>query len=532
MNYQALARKWRPRNFQEVVGQTVTVRALSNALNHQQLHHAYLFTGTRGVGKTSLARILAKCFSCETGITSNPCGQCSICQAIDAGSFPDLLEIDAASNTRVEDTRELLEQVMYAPTQGRYKIYLIDEVHMLSTHSFNALLKTLEEPPAHVKFLLATTNPEKLPVTILSRCLAFALKPLSVAHIVEQLTHILQQEQMSAEPEALTLIAEQADGSLRDALSLLDQALAYSEYQLTKAHVRALLGLADSELLLSLLQSIAQQDKTNIQATLEQLALNGADFAQVLDEMLHLLHQIAWQQQLKLTTSASPKLAELAQTLSPEQIQLFYQIILIGRRDLPLTPSSRLGFEMTILRLLAFTLVQPDEFPITQLQTEHRESAHSPPMANHSLPGSQAKPIPFQEWNSVVNQLKLTGISLALAKHCSMRLQEAERIELVLAKEHAPLLNQQTQLRIQKALSDFYQRPIQLNIQIGTVQTLTPAAAEMRRQKAYQTAAEQHVSSDATIQALQNELGASIIPNSIQPISIEENENELERQPE
>lgn len=357
MSYQVLARKWRPHNFKQVVGQQHVLTALINALQQQRLHHAYLFSGTRGVGKTSIARILAKSLNCETGVTAEPCGQCDHCQAIDQGRFVDLLEIDAASRTKVEDTRELLDNVQYKPAQGRYKVYLIDEVHMLSKHSFNALLKTLEEPPEYVKFLLATTDPQKLPITILSRCLQFHLKSLPKSDISQQLSHILQQEQHGFEPAALDLLAKAANGSMRDALSLTDQAIAFGNGEVQYQSVLSMLGTLDHKQVFDLLRGVSQGDVNLVFAQVAQLVSLGPDFDQVLNELASALHQIALAQMLPSTASASDDneaITELAKLFSAEQVQLCYQIALKGRQDLPLAPEPRVGLEMTLMRMLAF----------------------------------------------------------------------------------------------------------------------------------------------------------------------------------
>ncbi len=362
MSYQVLARKWRPKTFPAMVGQEHVLRALINALDNDRLHHAYLFTGTRGVGKTTVARIFAKSLNCEQGITSQPCGTCSACTEIDQGRFVDLIEVDAASRTKVEDTRELLENVQYSPTRGRYKVYLIDEVHMLSTHSFNALLKTLEEPPPHVKFLLATTDPQKLPVTILSRCLQFSLKRMSPEMIIGHLEHVLGEEGIAYDAPALRMIAEGADGSMRDALSLLDQAIAYGGGGLAEAEVRAMLGTIDRSYVFQLLQHIANADAVAVLETVNQLAQQGVDFAAVLAELLSQLHRVALAQVAPDAINGHPdetQLRALAAAISSEDVQLYYQIGLIGRRDLPYAPDGRSGFEMVVLRMLAFQPVLP-----------------------------------------------------------------------------------------------------------------------------------------------------------------------------
>ncbi len=358
MSYQVLARKWRPRTFHELIGQEHVSRALVNALDQGRLHHAYLFTGTRGVGKTTLARILAKCLNCEQGVSSQPCGQCETCRDIDNGRFVDLIEVDAASRTKVEDTRELLDNVQYAPTQGRYKVYLIDEVHMLSTHSFNALLKTLEEPPPHVKFLLATTDPQKLPVTVLSRCLQFTLKNMPPERVVEHLTRVLEAEQVAFDPQALWLLGKAADGSMRDAMSLTDQAIAFGQGEVRREDVAAMLGTLDHAHLIALAQALADVDAERLLAEVAALAEQGPDFAGVLDELSGLMHRLAIAQMVPSALDNGhgdrEELLALAGRFTAEDVQLYYQIALQGRGDIDNAPDTRSAVEMTLLRMLAF----------------------------------------------------------------------------------------------------------------------------------------------------------------------------------
>lgn len=358
MSYQVLARKWRPRIFREMVGQEHVLQALINALDHNRLHHAYLFTGTRGVGKTTIARILAKCLNCETGVSSEPCGTCSACREIAEGRFIDLIEVDAASRTKVEDTRELLENVQYAPSRGRYKVYLIDEVHMLSNSSFNALLKTLEEPPPHVKFLLATTDPQKLPMTILSRCLQFNLKNMTPERIVNHLKFVLDQEVIPFEESALWLLGRAADGSMRDALSLTDQSISYGSGKITQAEVAAMLGTLDQAAVYEIVNALASLDGKAMLGAVQNMAEQAPDYVNALAEMLSVLHRIAIAQALPEAVDNShgdkERIMQLAQQLPAEDVQLFYQTALLGRRDLPLAPDARAGFEMVLLRMLAF----------------------------------------------------------------------------------------------------------------------------------------------------------------------------------
>jgi DNA polymerase-3 subunit gamma/tau len=373
MSYQVLARKWRPRSFGEMVGQTHVLKALINALDSQRLHHAYLFTGTRGVGKTTIARIIAKCLNCEKGITSTPCGECSVCREIDEGRFVDLIEIDAASRTKVEDTRELLDNVQYAPSRGRFKVYLIDEVHMLSSHSFNALLKTLEEPPPYVKFILATTDPQKLPATILSRCLQFSLKNMTPERVVEHLTHVLSVENVPFEDDALWLLGRAADGSMRDAMSLTDQAIAFGEGKVMAADVRAMLGTLDHGQVYDVLHSLIEGDAKALLEAVRHLAEQGPDWNGVLSEILNVLHRVAIAQALPEGVDNGQgdrdRVLALAQALPAEDVQFYYQMGLIGRRDLPLAPDPRGGFEMVLLRMLAFRPADTEDAPRQPLKT-------------------------------------------------------------------------------------------------------------------------------------------------------------------
>ncbi|TBU77372.1 DNA polymerase III subunit gamma/tau [Phytopseudomonas daroniae] len=385
MSYQVLARKWRPRSFREMVGQTHVLKALINALDSQRLHHAYLFTGTRGVGKTTIARIIAKCLNCETGISSTPCGTCSVCREIDEGRFVDLIEVDAASRTKVEDTRELLDNVQYSPSRGRFKVYLIDEVHMLSTSSFNALLKTLEEPPPHVKFLLATTDPQKLPVTVLSRCLQFSLKNMPPERVVEHLTHVLGAENIPFEDDALWLLGRAADGSMRDAMSLTDQAIAFGEGKVLAADVRAMLGTLDHGQVYGVLHALIEGDARGLIEAVRQLAEQGPDWSGVLAEMLNVLHRVAIAQALPDAVDNGQgdrdRVLGLAQALPAEDVQFYYQMGLIGRRDLPLAPDPRSGFEMVLLRMLAFRPAGKGDVPKVALKPLGISQAKADPQA-------------------------------------------------------------------------------------------------------------------------------------------------------
>ncbi|EGS2403962.1 DNA polymerase III subunit gamma/tau [Salmonella enterica] len=419
MSYQVLARKWRPQTFADVVGQEHVLTALANGLSLGRIHHAYLFSGTRGVGKTSIARLLAKGLNCETGITATPCGVCDNCREIEQGRFVDLIEIDAASRTKVEDTRDLLDNVQYAPARGRFKVYLIDEVHMLSRHSFNALLKTLEEPPAHVKFLLATTDPQKLPVTILSRCLQFHLKALDVEQIRHQLEHILNEEHIAHEPRALQLLSRAADGSLRDALSLTDQAIASGDGQVSTQAVSAMLGTLDDDQALSLVEAVVDANGERVMSLINEAAARGIEWEALLVEMLSLLHRIAMVQLSPAALGSDmaaieQRMRELARTVPPGDLQLYYQTLLIGRKELPWAPDRRMGVEMTLLRALAFHPRMPLPEPETPRQSfapVAPTAVMTPPQVQQqSAPAPQTSPAPLPASTSQVlaarNQLQ------------------------------------------------------------------------------------------------------------------------------
>ncbi|EAX7228990.1 DNA polymerase III subunit gamma/tau [Salmonella enterica] len=419
MSYQVLARKWRPQTFADVVGQEHVLTALANGLSLGRIHHAYLFSGTRGVGKTSIARLLAKGLNCETGITATPCGVCDNCREIEQGRFVDLIEIDAASRTKVEDTRDLLDNVQYAPARGRFKVYLIDEVHMLSRHSFNALLKTLEEPPAHVKFLLATTDPQKLPVTILSRCLQFHLKALDVEQIRHQLEHILNEEHIAHEPRALQLLSRAADGSLRDALSLTDQAIASGDGQVSTQAVSAMLGTLDDDQALSLVEAVVDANGERVMSLINEAAARSIEWEALLVEMLSLLHRIAMVQLSPAALGSDmaaieQRMRELARTVPPGDLQLYYQTLLIGRKELPWAPDRRMGVEMTLLRALAFHPRMPLPEPETPRQSfapVAPTAVMTPPQVQQpSAPAPQTSPAPLPASTSQVlaarNQLQ------------------------------------------------------------------------------------------------------------------------------
>lgn len=533
MSYQVLARSWRPKNFQTLIGQEHVSRALINALNNQRLHHAYLFTGTRGVGKTTIARILAKCLNCETGITAEPCGKCHTCLEIDEGRFIDLMEVDAASRTKVEDTRELLENVPYAPTQGRFKIYLIDEVHMLSGHSFNALLKTLEEPPSHVKFLLATTDPQKLPVTVLSRCLQFHLKHLPPEKIDTYLQHVLTEEKIPFESKATFQIARAAAGSMRDALSILDQAIAFTHHHINYSDISVLLGLIEKNHLETLMNALAKKDGLALLNLCNHLAETGADFKTVLEELLEWLHQIAVAQVVS-QAPYSETIQKFAQQFSKEDIQLYYQIVLIGLRDLPLAPYPKSGFEMILLRLLAFNPVSqkvsdPHSALGKQAQTVVQPVAISRPNASSdrstTTPSAQPAETPSDysakhaiPWETLITQLSLTGLTYELASHCTLKSLTDHHIELMLSPNCVALLTEKTQIRLSDALNKFFNKPLKLLVHIGASKEETPAEKIRRSTQEQHDAAVSAIKSDPIVQSMVEKLGVNLDPKLIQTV--------------
>jgi DNA polymerase-3 subunit gamma/tau len=529
MSYQVLARKWRPRNFTELVGQEHVRRALINALDHDRLHHAYLFTGTRGVGKTTIARIFAKSLNCEEGVGSTPCGICSACEEIDGGRFVDLVEVDAASRTKVEDTRELLENVQYAPTRGRYKVYLIDEVHMLSGHSFNALLKTLEEPPPHVKFLLATTDPQKLPVTILSRCLQFNLKRLTVPQISAQLESILEQEKIKAEEGAIRQLAFSADGSLRDALSLLDQAIAYCSGALVEDEVRAMLGTIDRDAVYRILNRLADNDVAGLLDEIRAADEFAPDYEALLADLLSILQRVALAQALTDAVDDSfgdrDAVLGLAEGFSPEDVQLYYQIGLIGRRDLPLSPDPRAGFEMVMLRMLAF---RPGELADSGRDRERGVSGSTGQAGRtgKEKPVAPAAPVTpprdsgseSGQWEVIVEKLALKGLTHQLAVNCALQEITDTGITLTVDPSHMRLLSKARSEQIKKALCQFYGHDVRLKIlKEGTPQDETPARRQAREQENRQQQAIESIESDENIKAFQDTFGATVNYDSIRP---------------
>jgi len=537
MSYQVLARKWRPRRFADLVGQTHVSRALINALDHNRLHHAFLFTGTRGVGKTTIARILAKSLNCETGVSSQPCGQCTTCREVDEGRFVDLIEVDAASRTKVDDTRELLDNVQYAPTRGRYKVYLIDEVHMLSGHSFNALLKTLEEPPPHVKFLLATTDPQKLPVTVLSRCLQFHLKRLAPEQIQGQLDLILKAESIPYDASALVFLARSADGSMRDALSLLDQAIAFGGGEVREADVRDMLGTIDHSLVDRILEALTRNDAAALLSTVADAHEHNADPEQLLDDLQRALHAVALLQLAPEACDSETKgdsaVRQMAEMLSPEDVQLFYQIGLVGGRDLSLAPDPRTGLEMVLLRMLAFRPVPPEHELREQPSTSTPRAAANPParkvvstvtQATETSPavraesrGAAAATSVHGSWSETVTQLGLTGMARELIQNTALKELTDDRATLVLDPGFAHLLNKDREQMLRDALSAHYGRTLALQILTGTPDSETPAREKQRVQNERQQQANEAIQNDPNVRTLQEQFGARINMTSIRP---------------
>jgi DNA polymerase-3 subunit gamma/tau len=506
---QVLARKWRPRTFAELVGQEHVVRALENALAQKRLHHAYLFTGTRGVGKTTLARIIAKALNCETGVTATPCGRCPACLEIDSGSFVDLLELDAASNTQVDNMRELLENALYAPTAGRYKVYIIDEVHMLSRNAFNAMLKTLEEPPQHVQFILATTDPQKIPVTVLSRCLQFSLKRIPPQQIRSRLQHILEAEAIRYEAAALPLIARAAHGSLRDALSLLDQAIAHGGGSVGQDSVRAMLGVVGQDHIHSILRALAARDGAALMAEAERMAELSLSFDAALQDLATLLHRLALAQAVPATVSDEDPdqgtIRELADRFPADDLQLFYQIAIQGRGDLGLAPDEQAGFTMTLLRMLAFA-----------------PAAESSAVKASGVPAPAAgakKNRDDGDWQQVVARLGLTGMARVLAQHCELVARDAARIELRIAQAHQHLLDGPFQQRLKSALEQYFGARLRLAIEVVQDAGGSPAAIADRDRQQRREQAVAGIERDPFVRELVESFDARVIESSIKPAS-------------
>ncbi|MGE5640648.1 MAG: DNA polymerase III subunit gamma/tau [Clostridia bacterium] len=528
MSYQVLARKWRPRDFGSLVGQEHVVRALRHALEEKRLHHAYLFTGTRGVGKTTLARILAKCLNCETGVTAQPCGQCGACREIDGGRFVDLLEVDAATNTKVDEMRQLLETAQYAPSRGRYKVYVIDEVHMLSTSAFNAMLKTLEEPPEHLKFILATTDPQKIPVTVLSRCLQFNLKQMPRGAMVEHLVRILGEEKVPFEREALALIARAAMGSMRDALSLLDQAIAHGSGKVTAEGAGEMLGAIDQGFLLGLLEAVAAGDAAAALKTADEMQARSLSFDVALADLASVLLRVALAQaapdSLEEDLPERGRVVALAGTLDAESVQLYYQIAVQGREDLPLAPDERAGFVMTLLRMLAFrpempgTVVPPRGQPVrapAAPKTAATAAAPIAPRATAPAAPTAAPAAAAADWPQLAQQLDITGAARELARNAERRAGEQGIFDLVVPKAKAYLADRNYADKLKAALEKHLGAPCSVKVSVGEVAGVSAAALEAEDRGARQAEATKAVQSDGFVQDLVNLFDGKVVDSTI-----------------
>jgi len=535
MSYLVLARKWRPRTFAELAGQQHVLRALINALNSGRMHHACLFTGTRGVGKTTIARIVAKSLNCEKGVSAEPCGKCSACREIDEGRFVDLIEVDAASRTKVDDTRELLDNVQHSPARGRFKVLLIDEVHMLSTHSFNALLKTLEEPPPHVKFLLATTDPQKLPITVLSRCLQFNLKRLSPPLIIKRLTEIVEAEKVEHEPEALRLVAKAAQGSMRDALSLLDQVIAFGGSRVSAADTRTMLGTIEQTHVVELLDALAAADAKRVLACIADLDERVPDYHGVLADIAAMLQRLALLQSVPDfaldEAEDADALQRLARAFSPEDVQLNYQIALVGRRDLDLAPDARAGFEMVLLRMLAFQPARESAAEMVATPSARPRasvaSSTAPVAARAAVPIAPAVkatgPVDASadQWARIVSQLNLQGPTSQLAAYCTLLGKEGNRVRLLLDENGEPFRRPALEDKLAQALSAHFGEIIKLDLEIGdrskTANLDTPARRQQVQAQDRLQAARASIAADPNIQAMRDMFGATVQPDSIKP---------------
>ena len=560
MSYQVLARKYRPKSFENLVGQDHVVRALTNALDQQRLHHAYLFTGTRGVGKTTLARILAKSLNCETGITAKPCGVCDTCTGIDADRFIDYIEINAASTRGIDDVRTLLEQATYAPTQGRFKIFMLDEVHQLTKEAFNALLKTLEEPPAHIKFILGTTDPQKVPVTVLSRCLQFNLRQMASPTITEHLKNVLNQESIKFEPTAIHLIARAAAGSMRDALSLTDQAIAYGNQSVNEAEVRSMLGAIDQSYLYEILSALQANNGAAVVEITKQMEARSLSFEAALNDLANLLHQIAIAQTVPQSIADDlperAALLSLAQTFSAETVQLYYQIALLGKRDIGLAPDEFAGFTMTLLRMLAFKPMEKSALapqgadntrkPISQTNQKaavptvkvatavDKEASTEAIQVNTSIQADTSEvTIPKNSslsvvdsasfdgnWRKLVEQNLKLGLARALAQNCELVSYDEHSLNLRVASAQKHLVSPSYQDKLANAINDYFGRKIRLNIAVASdtqTEIVTPAKQNANEKAVIQSSAEAAIMNDDFVKALMHDLGATIIPNSIKP---------------
>ena len=563
MSYQVLARKWRPRGFDTLVGQEHVVRALTHALEQRRLHHAYLFTGTRGVGKTTIARILAKALNCETGITATPCGQCSSCMEIDAGRFVDLIEVDAATNTKVDQMRELLDNALYSPTRGRFKVFVIDEVHMLSNNAFNAMLKTLEEPPEHIKFILATTDPQKIPVTVLSRCLQFNLKQMPPPHIIGHLENILGKEGVPFEALALRHLAKAAAGSMRDALSLLDQAIAHGAGKIEEAAVRDMLGTVGDDHLYALLDALAAQDIAAMLAVADAMQARSLSFEAALQELAVLLHRIALAQMAPAAIADDierARLAPYAAALDAEYLQLAYQIALHAREDLPLAPDEYTGFTMALMRLHAFRPEQASTLAASggtggpQGGAKQRSSpaAMTPAMTASpqpvQAPGAQPRRAPLSarqsaaepalaaaespcavpagarrieaglDWRGLIEDMRLTGMVRELAQHCELLQSGEGRLVLRLSSTHKHLFNSALKDKLQNELQGHFGRPVRVNVEIGEVASATPAQTNRAEQAVRHEQAVAALEQDGFVQNVIDMFDATLNESSIKPL--------------
>ncbi|MGI9220750.1 MAG: DNA polymerase III subunit gamma/tau [Woeseiaceae bacterium] len=539
MSYLVLARKWRPKDFTDTVGQEHVLRALINALESGRLHHAYLFAGTRGVGKTTIARILAKALNCDSGVTANPCGECSACTEIDEGRFVDLIEVDAASKTKVDDTRDMLDNVQYAPARGRYKVYLIDEVHMLSKSSFNALLKTLEEPPEHVKFLLATTDPQKLPVTVLSRCLQFNLTRLTPKLIQDRLAHICEAEKISSDAGALALIARAADGSLRDALSLLDQAIAYCGDKVEEGPVAKMLGTIDRDHVSRILRLLADDDAAGIVAAISEIDEQFPDYARLLEDLSRLLQQLAIYQVVGSVQTddetADKQIEDLADALPAEDLQLFYQIALLGKRDLHMAPDPRSGAEMTLLRMLCFRpqaaqagsggggvareSAAPGKSaakPVSPSKVAKPQEAAAPPVV--------ATPWTDPDWGSLIAEIALPGAVRLLAGNCAYLRREGNTIYLSIDPRSESYLTRPRKEALAKALAERFGEPLVVDVSIGEAADETPLQEESRRADEKMEAEIAKLQSDPNVKTLQDMFGAELKTESVQILDAPRND--------
>ncbi len=558
MSYQVLARKWRPKIFREMVGQEHVLRALINALDHDRLHHAYLFTGTRGVGKTTIARILAKCLNCESGVSSEPCGQCSSCVEIAEGRSLDLIEVDAASRTKVEDTRELLDNVQYAPTHSRYKVYLIDEVHMLSGHSFNALLKTLEEPPSHVKFLFATTDPQKLPATILSRCLQFNLKNMPPQQIVGHLQEVLRQEMVSFEEPALWLLGRAADGSMRDALSLTDQAIAFGSGQILEDDIRTMLGSIDLSFVYKIMEAVAGGDPGEVLAIVQAMSEHAPDFEGSLVEIISMIHRLAVAQVVPDAVDNSwgdaERIRQLAGTLTAEDTQLYYQVAINGKRDIVFAADPRSGFEMILLRMIAFrpAAVLDDNLAPEDVQRAHdaqsidvaREGDPAVKKPLEAQPAIQSAPaLPTsaivtdhvepqtsqggvfqladlnpQNWPVLLEQLGLHGIVYNIASHCELRSCMDGVLDFILDENNASLYTDKHRSRISAVMENYFEIKLSVTIECAAPMGETPAMRTLRLAADRQREAENAIENDQQLKQLIERFDGELIRSSIAPL--------------